>query len=105
MLSESSSTAVRVDFTTSGAAGAQLFWAAWSADTAAFHPSSGTVKFAPGETAATIPFRVSPTASSGCSVQSIEFGLLCYPAVLVTLVNPEHALLGPTPSSSLYYGP
>jgi hypothetical protein len=24
---------------------------------------------------------------------------------LVTLVNPVHALLGPTPTSSLYYGP
>lgn len=101
-LSETTSTTVRVDYTTSDAAGAQLFWAAWAGDAGSFHPSSGTVTFAPGETTATIPFTVDPTTASGCSVQSMEFGLPCYPAVLVTLVNPRHALLGPTPASSLY---
>src|SRR5664280_592483 len=101
-LSETTSTTVRVDFTTSDGEGVQLFWAAWAGDAASFHPSSGTVRFAPGETTATIPFTVNPTTASGCSVQSMEVGLPCYPAVLVTLVNPEHALLGPTPASSLY---
>jgi serine protease len=104
-LSESTSATVRVDFTTTGGEGAQLNWAAWSGDATAFHPSSGTVTFAPGETTATIPFTVSPTAASGCSVQSMELGLPCYPVVAVTLVNPEHALLGPTPTSDLYYAP
>ena len=105
LLSESTSTTVRVDFTTAGGDGAQLNWAAWAGDAAAFHPSSGTVTFAPGETTTAIPFTVSPTAASGCSVQSMELGLPCYPVVSVTLVNPKHALLGPTPTSDLYYAP
>jgi hypothetical protein len=104
-LSESTSATVRVDFTTTGGPGEQLNWAAWSGDAGAFHSSSGTVTFAPGETTAAIPFTVSPTAASGCSVQSMELGLPCYPVVAVTLVNPEHALLGPTPTSDLYYAP
>lgn len=104
-LSEATSTTVRVHFTTSGAAGAQLSWAAWAGNAASFHPSSGTVTFAPGQTTATIPFTVSPTSVSGCSVLSMEIGLPCYPAALVTLTNPEHALLGPTPASSLFYAP
>ncbi len=104
-LSEATSRTVRVGYTTSDAAGVQLFWAAWAGDAASFHPSSGTVKFAPGQTSATIPFTVDPTTARACSVQSMELGLPCYPAVLVTLVNPAHALLGPTPASSLYYAP
>ena len=104
-LSRSTSSTVRVDFTTSGAAGAQLQWAAWSGDPAAFHPGSGTVTFAPGQTTATIPFTVAPTSATGCSALSMELGLPCYPAVLVTLVHPRHAQLGSTPASSLFYGP
>jgi hypothetical protein len=104
-LSERTSATVRVDFTTTGGAGEQLNWAAWSGDAAAFHPGSGTVTFAPGETTTTIPFTVSPTAASGCSVLSMELGLPCYPVVAVTLVNPKHALLGSTPTSDLYYAP
>jgi hypothetical protein len=88
-----------------GGPGAQLNWAAWSGDAGAFHPGSGTVTFAPGETTATIPFTVSPTAASGCSVQSMELGLPCYPVVAVTLGNPKHPLLGSTATSDLYYGP
>ena len=103
--SESTSTTVRVEYVTSGDAGAQLYWAAWAGDVAAFHPSSGTVTFTPGETTATIPFTVDPTTASRCSALLMELGVPCYPPVLVILFNPRHALLGPTPASTLYYTP
>jgi hypothetical protein len=104
-LSEPSPVSVRVDFQTSDGPSIQLFWAAWAGAAASFHPGSGAITFAPGQTVATISFTVNPNSANGCSMQSIELGLPCYPDAGVTLSNPRHATLEPTPEVGLVYLP
>lgn len=104
-LSEPSPVTVRVDFETSDGPSIQLFWAAWAGAVASFNPGSGAITFAPGQTVATMSFTVDPTSVSGCSMQSIELGLPCYPDAGVTLSNPRHATLGPSPEVDLVYLP
>ncbi|MGH9079593.1 MAG: fibronectin type III domain-containing protein [Acidimicrobiales bacterium] len=104
-LSEPSPVTVRVDFETSDGPSIQLFWAAWAGAAASFNPGSGAITFAPGQTVATISFTVNPTNVSGCSMQSIELGLPCYPDAGVTLSNPSHATLEPSPEVGLAYLP
>jgi Fibronectin type III domain len=104
-LSEPSPVTVRVDFETSDGPSIQLFWAAWAGAATSFNPGSGAITFAPGQTVATISFTVNPTSVSGCSMQSIELGLPCYPDAGVTLSNPSHATLEPSPEVGLVYLP
>jgi hypothetical protein len=104
-LSVPSPVTVRVDFETSDGASIQLNWAAWAGAAASFSPGSGVITYAPGQTVATISFTVSPTSVSGCSTQSIELGLPCYPDAGVTLSNPSHATLEPSPEVDLVYLP
>jgi hypothetical protein len=105
-LSQPSPATVRVDFeTSSDGPSAQLFWAAWSGAAASFHPGSGVITFAPGQTVAAISFTVDPTSVSGCSTESLELGLPCYPDAEVTLSNASHAALDPSPEVGLVYLP
>ena len=100
-LSEPSPVTVRVGFETSDGPSIQLFWAAWAGAAASFNPGRGAITFAPGQTVATISFTVNPSSVSGCSMQSIELGLPCYPDAGVTLSDPSHATLEPSPEVSL----
>ena len=87
--------------------GWNAYWAraAWTGAATSFNPGSGAITFAPGQTVATISFTVNPTSVSGCSMQSIELGLPCYPDAGVTLSNPSHATLEPSPEVGLVYLP
>jgi hypothetical protein len=104
-LSEPSPITVRVDFETSDGPSIQLYWAAWAGSAASFNPGSGVITFTPGQTVTTISFTVNPASVSGCSMQSIELGLPCNPDAVVTLSNPSHATLEPSPEVGLAYLP
>lgn len=99
-LSQPSTTPVQVDFTSAGGPGGQLFWGAWTGAASSFSPSSGTVTFAPGHTAATIPLTVNPTTVTGCGTTTP-----CYPSVTLTLINPTNAVLGSTTTTNVFYAP
>jgi predicted phage tail protein len=98
-LSQPSATSVQVDFTTSAGPSVTLYMAEWVGDAADFSPSSGTVTFPPGQTAATIPITVIDGTATGCSILIPT----CLPSLTITLSSPTNATLGSTPLTNLFY--
>jgi Fibronectin type III domain len=98
-LSWPSATSVQVDFTTSAGPNVTLYMAEWVGDSADFSPSSGTVTFPPGQTAATIPITVIDGTATGCSILIPT----CLPSLTITLSSPTNATLGSIPVTNLFY--